>query len=183
MRSMRPNLSNLDEQTVRSFVQMAGDEGLLSGRVLDYGCGRQPYRKLVKSFGGEYTGYDRLDFPGNVSGEDIGTDDLWYLGEDYDTVLMTQVVQYIPVYPYYDGLEAVLGNIYTALDFGGHLVMTYPTNWPEVEAGDLHRFTKTGMEWLLARSGFTISLHLPRHHTTTMDGRQLVHGYGLVAHT
>ena len=38
-------------------------------------------------------------------------------------------------------------------------MLTYPTNWPEVEPEDLQRFTKAGMERLLTEAGFEIVRH------------------------
>ena len=139
-------ISDQDRVTVREFLKMAGEEGLFAGRMLDYGCGRQPYRTLVESYGGEYIGYDRVDFPANVSGEDYGEAD-WT--EHYDTVLCTQVVQYIPLVRYGSDprwtLQSTFNEMYLSLMVNkGHLVMTYPTNWPEDEPEDLHRFTKSG---------------------------------------
>ena len=46
-------LTRLERDSIRAFVMSAGAEGYLSGRVLDYGCGRMPYRKIVLNRGGK----------------------------------------------------------------------------------------------------------------------------------
>lgn len=160
------DLRSIERTSIRDFVQGAAEGGYLSGRVLDYGCGKQPYRDVVEVVGGVYNGFDRMSFPANVSGEDVGDFDFDApLDEDWDAILCNQVVQYVPFFFRDDdgeGLPSLLAQFARSLRGGGHLVMTYPTTWPEVEPQDLHRFTKTGMEWLLAEAGFEIVRHEPR---------------------
>lgn len=145
------DLRELERNSIRAFVQSAADEGYLSGRVLDYGCGKQPYRDIVEAAGGVYTGVDRVGWPANVSGEDLGPS----LGPKhiFNAVLCTQVVQYV------EEPEEFFWPFRDHLTRPGHLVLTYPTNWPEVEPEDLHRLTKAGMERLLTEAGFTIVRH------------------------
>jgi hypothetical protein len=168
-------LRQKEAESIRAFVQSAASDGLLSGRVLDYGCGQQPYRDIVEKAGGEYVGYDRVEFPGNVSAQDVG-----FVGEanwlwQFSAVLCTQVVQYVPDVP------ALLESFRLALeDAHGHLVLTYPTNWPEVEPVDLHRFTKLGMTRLVEEAGFEIVRHDWRHGFYH-DGLPFTAGYGIVA--
>lgn len=200
------NLRDYERATIRAFVQKAADEGYLSGRVLDYGCGKQPYRDIVEAAGGEYVPYDREDFPANVSQENVGEyarprttygwiDDPWagfgarsYQAGEPWSILCTQVIQYVP-----DPKELVDEGFHTALYQGGTLVLTYPTNWPEVESEDLHRFTKAGMERLLTEVGFEIVLHEKRgaiwdgafevapQKRIRATGEEFVLGYGCVA--
>jgi SAM-dependent methyltransferase len=167
-------LREKEAESIRAFVQLAADDGFLSGRVLDYGCGKQPYRDIVEAAGGHYEGYDEADFPGNVSEEDIGGDLFWDANA-WDAILCTQVVQYVP-----DPLEDLLKVIYGRLFSGGVLVLTYPTNWPEVEPVDLHRFTKLGMTRLVEEAGFEIIRHDWRHGFY-YAGLPFTVGYGVIA--
>ena len=153
------NLRELERESIRAFVEKAGTLGYLSGRVLDYGCGKQPYRNLVESFGASYDGYDLVRFGGNLSGRNITPP--WK--EGYQAVLCTQVIQYVR------SPEEFARALRARLVDEGHLVMTYPTNWPEVETDDLRRFTKAGMERLLTWAGFEIVLHEPRHFARLCD--------------
>lgn len=180
-------LRDLERDSIRAFVQQAASEGYLSGRVLDYGCGQQPYRDIVEAAGGEYSPFDRLDHPANVSGRDYGGDADWH--GSYDAVLCTQVVQYVADVPdFFSEIRYALDNV----NRSRWLVLTYPTNWPEVEPEDLHRFTKAGMERLLTEAGFTIVMHQRRGDPKLMVcheeilGRRVwaseyTLGYGVVA--
>lgn len=93
---------------------------------------------------------------------------------EWDSILCTQVVQYLPQGFWFSR------NVFHALTRGGHLVMTYPTNWPEVEDADLHRFTKAGMEKLLKEAGFQIMRHDWRHGFQ-FEGVSFACGYGVIA--
>lgn len=180
------NLRDLERQSIRDFVWKAAGDGYLRGRVLDFGCGAQPYREIVENtIGAEYVGFDRPWFPGYVAGASLGPvpEELW--SSFWDTVLCTQVVQYIPLVRYGADPEGSLQNTLQAIQRNlmvksGHLVMTYPTNWPEVEPEDLHRFTKAGMERLLTEVGFSIVEHAPRAYMTSRDAN-LALGYGVIA--
>lgn len=172
------SLRALEHQSIRDFVQRAANEGYLRGRVLDYGCGLQPYRAIVEDAGGEYEGYDLQAYGGNVSGEDIGQELFWDANA-WDAILCTQVVQYVA--PGHEIVE-MLADCHDRLFKDGFLVMTYPTNWPEVEPSDLHRFTKAGMERLLTETGFEILVHDRRAvGAVSLSGDEFAVGYGVVA--
>jgi hypothetical protein len=172
------NLREREAKSIRDFVQSAADEGYLSGRVLDYGCGKQPYRDIVEAAGGEYHGTDSPDYPGSVVSEFVHPG--W--PHIYDAVLCTQVLQYIPV-PHH-ALRQMRNNLVelnVPKDKARHLVLTYPTNWPEVEPEDLHRFTKAGMERLLTEAGFEIIKHVQRASFKLPDSTDyFALGYGVI---
>jgi hypothetical protein len=174
-------LRERERESIRAFVERAAEDGFLRGKVLDYGCGRQPYRAIVEAAGADYCAYDLASFPGNVSGVDIDecVDDVWA----FDAVLCTQVLQYVPLYGPKQDLRALLADIHSALiQRKGHLVLTYPTTWPEVEHEDLVRFTKSGMERLLEEARFALVRHEPRALVAmTEDGEPLYAGYGAIA--
>lgn len=186
------NLRDYERESIRRFVQAAADDGYFSGRVLDYGCGRQPYREIVEAarLNIGYEGFDLAEFPGNVSGTDVGDDEMFWDANAWDAILCTQVVQYVA--PGADVIDLIAG-LHQRLFSGGHLVLTYPTNWPEVEDADQHRFTRAGMERLLTDEGFTIvrheargSVHDPQFNTAVGKrvravGEEFVLGYGVVA--
>lgn len=173
------NLREAEANSIIQFVGQAALDGYFSGRVLDYGCGKQPYRGIVEAAGGQYDGFDQADFPANVSGVDVLVEDE-ELGsqmpyEDYDAVLCTQVIQYVPnTHDFFIVLRSYISQK------KGVLVMTYPTNWPEVEQADLHRFTKAGMERLFSEAGFTIERHEWRHGFRSPSGESFAAGYGII---
>jgi hypothetical protein len=165
-------LDTLEKDSIRKFVHAAADDGLIRGRILDYGCGLQPYRDILEG-AGQYTGWDRRAYLGNVSRKDIGDAWLAIAQNDWDTVVTTQVIQYVP--DGYRWLRDIRDNL---LVLGGHLVMTYPTSWPEIR-DDHRRYTKIGMEQLLAASAFTIVRHEQRA-VLPFDGFELALGYGVI---
>lgn len=166
-------LRSAEIDSIRAFVQRAADHGYLDGHVLDYGAGEQPYRAIVEARRGTYTPFDRMDFPASKAPQDLGPGNALAFG--YDAILCTQVVQYLP------RPEIQLRDMQRALwRNGGHLVLTYPTNWPEVEAEDLHRWTKAGMERLMQETGFNVVAH-ERRASIEYQGNFLAHGYGLIA--
>ncbi len=169
---MTDHLTRLERESIREFIMQAARAGYFDRRVLDYGCGFQPYRKIVEHRGGNYTAYDRGFLPSNQSG-DVGPDDPDWPRE-WDTVLCTQVIQFVT------DPELFLRQTHDYLVEGGHLVMTYPTNWPEVEETDLWRFPKSGMEMLLERAGYTVVMHERRESIFDL-GYEWAFGYGVVA--
>ena len=181
-------LREVEAESIRRFVESCAEH--FTGRVLDYGCGQQPYRDIVEQAGGDYYGFDRLAFGGNVSGADIGSYDHFGHHRFADAILCTQVLQYVPpediisrdergAFGLLDTFAGKLGS-YSARPRGGALVLTYPTHWPEVEEADLHRFTKAGMTRLLVDAGFVIDRHERRAEFVAM-GETFAVGYGVVA--
>jgi SAM-dependent methyltransferase len=131
----------------------------LRGRVLDFGAGKQPYRDLVD---GEYIPLEK--------GDTIPA-----LEATFDCVMCNQVIQYLR-HP-----GSVLDQFHDWLVLGGgHLVMTYPSNWDEIEADDLWRFTKMGMELMLKRASFEVMVH-DRRAEIDLNGFKFPLGYGVVA--
>lgn len=156
-------------ERIREFVASCSEH--LGGHVLDYGAGKQPYRFIVP---GDYVPFDRPDYPGSVVDEELYPDDR-PLTTDWDAILCTQVIQYVPypdelVYSFHDALSK----------FGGHLVLTGPTTWPEIEPEDLHRFTRAGISRLLTDSGFEV-LRCERLVFLELSGFELSVGYGVLA--
>lgn len=178
------SLRAIEHTSIREFVQKAANDGYLSGRVLDYGCGFAPYREIVEGVGGEWIGYDRADFPDNHVGNVGPENPFWHrqFGETgrgrirqdyYDVCLCTQVLQY-KAHRYVEGFFLALKHNCKSL------VMTYPTTWPEAQPEDLYRFTKAGMERLLTEAGFEIIYHESRASVTCL-GEKFSLGGGVIA--
>lgn len=148
------SVRDLERGSIRTFVEK--HRHLLRGRVMDFGCGQQPYKHLVN---GEYFPVDQGDALPDVP---------------LDTILCTQVLQYIPE------PSALIAGFAEWLVHGGHLVMTYPTNWDEVEPTDLWRFTKAGVEQMLRDAGFFVVDH-ERRAEINLNGFKFPLGYGVVA--
>lgn len=137
------------------------------GRVLDFGCDVAPYRDIVESKGAEWHGYNRVSFPSGHKREDVGPADP--LSEHWDMILCTQVLQYV-----HEPAE-LLEDFGRACDT---LVLTYATNWPEVEADDLYRYTRSGMQELL--QGWRIAEHRQLGSVAFEGSEEMALGYGVV---
>lgn len=159
----------VERASIRAFVASCSEH--FTGRVLDYGCGKQPYRGIVEEAGGSYYGFDLERFPGNVSGADVGEID--WGSYPYDAILITQVLQYVPE------PSALIEDLGSMLRSGGAMVVTYATNWAEVEREDLHRFTFHGMQRLFKNAGFEIVKH-ERRAEINLNGFVLPIGGGIV---
>ncbi len=163
-------IRELERASIRSFVTSCAEH--FTGTVLDYGCGLQPYRDIVEAAGGLYVPHDRVGYPANVSGENVGQDEP--LQSRYQAILCNQVLQYVPE-PY-----ELLLSFAAALQDGGHLVITGPTNWPEVESDDLFRYTQAGIEKLLRWAGFDVVRLEQRAHVEVF-GVTFSLGWGALA--
>jgi SAM-dependent methyltransferase len=152
----------LEETSIRAFVKKHRE--YLTGRVLDFGAGKegtcrtpQPYKDLVR---GQYVPYEPGDF-------ELGA-------VQYDAILCTQVMQYVP------SPTQTIHLFQKILKSGGHLVLTGPTNWSEVEESDLFRFTRSGIRYLLETARFDI-LALESRASIDLNGFTLSLGWGVVA--
>ena len=106
-----------------------------SGRVLDIGCGVQPYRPMLGAGVTEYVGVDR---PGDLSRPTCyaAAEHLPFPDESFDVVLSTQVLEHV-VDP-----RVALQEAMRVLRPGGRAVITIPGTWPTHEAPyDFWRFT------------------------------------------
>jgi SAM-dependent methyltransferase len=154
----------MERVSIRAYMQRW--KHLLQGRVLDFGAGTQPYRDLLDSQA-EYVPFD----PGMTGGREVSAA---LPTPFFQLVMCNQVFQYL-VKP-----AETVAWFAEILKPGGHLVMTYATNWPEVEESDLHRHTKAGMEHLLGHAGFKILDHT-RRCELRVGGLCIPLGYGVVA--
>jgi 2-polyprenyl-3-methyl-5-hydroxy-6-metoxy-1,4-benzoquinol methylase len=169
------NIRELERESIRGFVRAVADQGVFSKkRVLDMGCGKQPYADLVVAGGGRYFGYDDPRFPASTVDDVVGEQN-WVDGSrHWDVILCNQVVQYQP------NPQAFLGLLHNLLKDKGTLVISWPTNWPEVERQDLFRFTQSGMATLLYHVGFSDVQTTPRAFFDA-DGSTFYLGHGAIA--
>jgi carbamoyltransferase len=96
------------------------------------------FHKLLQAFKNQTGCSVLVNTSFNVTGEYVSFEK----GEEFPkgtfhTVLVNQVVQY---------LENPHEVFLKLASVGEYLVMTYPTNWEEIEDTDIRRYTKSGME-------------------------------------
>ena len=121
--------------------------GTFEGRVLDVGCGMQPYRPLMGPKMAEYVGVDR---EGELTRPTVigSAESLPFEDESFDVVLSTQVLEHVPDPP------RALAEAVRVLKRGGRLILTVPGVWPTHEAPhDYWRFTRHGLKRLLDDHG------------------------------
>lgn len=122
------------------------------GRLLDVGCGTQPYRALFEV--DEYVGLE-LDTP---MARRRGIADAYYDGHrfpyadgEFDTVVCNQVLEHV-FYP-----DRFISEAHRVLRLGGRLLLTVPFVWDEHEQPyDFARYSSFGLRSLLERNGFRV---------------------------
>lgn len=120
---------------------------VLSGTVIDLGCGEGPYRRYLAG-ARRYVGVD-LDGPDlSVRGDVMR---LPIRSASADAALLTEVLEHVR-----DPLK-VLREANRILRTGGYLYVSAPQSWPlHGEPHDYWRFTKYGLAHLAQLAGFEI---------------------------
>ena len=136
LKKIRYKLNNINERNNFIIKELSSLEKNL--KILDAGCGKQPYRQYCKHLDyyaqdfGQYVADQKQTFtgPGGVGGKDgynygkldyVG--DIWKIDESdnkFDVILCTEVLEHIP-YP----LETI-DEFYRLLKPGGLLLLTAP---------------------------------------------------------
>ncbi len=125
----------------------------ISGRILDVGCGRKPYKNLFQYQ--EYIGID-IENPGHShENEDV---DIFYDGKvfplkdkEFDNVICNQVLEHVFT------PDTFIKEINRVLKVGGNLLLTVPFVWDEHERpNDFARYSSFGLKYLLETNGFIV---------------------------
>lgn len=127
---------------------------VLEGEVLDFGCGRKPYREFFLR-ASKYVGLDVEDRGHSHEGEQI---DVMYDGvtipfekDSFDGVFSSEVLEHVP------DVDHVLEEWQRVLRPGGKVLATVPFVWEEHELPyDFRRFTRPGLVELFKRHGFEV---------------------------
>ncbi len=146
---------------------LAAELPKLEGRVIDVGCGLQPYRKLLGPRVTEYVGVDRR---GPLSYVDVEGDalSLPFADASFDSLMSTQVLEHV-LDP-----RLALVNMARVLKPGGRIVLTAPGTWPAHEVPyDFTRFTRWGLETMFEAAGFVDVKVSPQGGTWATIGQML----------
>jgi SAM-dependent methyltransferase len=128
---------------------LARQAPLVTGRLLDLGCGNQPFQPWYGPMVKEVVAADAMPGPG-VQVVDLGAP-LPYPDGSFDTVLCTQVLEHVP------DAELAMGEIARVLRPGGHALVTVPFLYPTHEAPyDFWRYTHHGLRGLVRRHGLEV---------------------------
>ena len=125
----------------------------LTGSVLDFGAGSQPYRSLLKNC----SNYVSLEYD-TPQNRERKVANIFYNGKSipiqansYDGILSTQTLEHVP------NPDVIVAEWARVLRDGGLLLITMPFMWPEHEMPyDYQRYSSGGLRLLLERSGFEI---------------------------
>jgi len=128
---------------------LARHRHLFRGRLLDNGCGNQPYRGWYQPLVDEVVALDAVSADGvSVLGF---ADRLPFADQSFDTVLVTEVLEHI------ENAERAVGELFRILRPGGHALITVPYFYPTHEAPyDYRRFTHFGLTDVLRRHDFDV---------------------------
>jgi SAM-dependent methyltransferase len=120
------------------------------GRLLDLGCGNQPYREWYGNHTERSIAIDA--FVSNALDVTGLADRLPFKDASFDVVLATEVLEHVA------DADAAVGEIRRVLAPGGHAVVTVPFLYPTHEAPyDFRRFTHFGLVELLERQGLEVT--------------------------
>jgi SAM-dependent methyltransferase len=151
-------IENLDRYYIRTSIFNALKENLkyFKGKLLDYGCGKMPYKKFIleNSNVSEYIGIDienALDYKGDKPNFTWKGDTLPFENETFDTIFATEVFEHI------HDLDFALIEIYRVLKKGGYLFFTVPYLWTLHEVpNDEYRYTPFSLEKKFKRANFMV---------------------------
>ena len=125
---------------------------MASGVVLDYGCGGQPYRRLLERYATRYIGADVAAAAG-IKQDIVFTPckPAPLPDASVDTILSTQVLEHV-----YD-FKSYLADCNRLLRPGGRMILSAPMHWRHHETPyDYWRFTRFGLWKSMEDSGFGI---------------------------
>ena len=128
---------------------MAAQRQHVRGRLLDSGCGNQPFRDWYAPLVDEVICLDAAPLPGvDVIGF---ADRLPFADASFDTLLVTEVLEHV------GDAELAVAEICRVLRPGGHALITVPYLYPTHEAPyDFRRFTHFGLGGILERHGLEV---------------------------
>jgi SAM-dependent methyltransferase len=150
---IKPSLTDRAYYVLRELARcMADVASTLNGdeRVLDYGCGTMPYRKLFETAPGRYVGADLPDNPA----ADLMIDSAGEIpvpDGSFDIVLSSQVLEHV------EDPQAYLSEARRILAPSGKLILSTHGSWryhPHPE--DYWRWTASGLRKVVKSSGFEV---------------------------
>ncbi len=151
------SIDNLDRYYIRKSIFKALKDNLtfFSGKLLDYGCGKMPYKKYILE-NSKITKYIGLDIETAIDYKGEKPDFTWdckkmpFKDNEFDTIFATEVFEHI------HDLDFALIEIYRVLKKGGSLFFTVPYIWTLHETpNDEYRYTPFALEKKFKKAGFS----------------------------
>ena len=136
------------------YDEIKNYSSVLKGSILDFGCGRKPYKKIFINC----NNYIGLDIHLEDKYDEFLFADVYYDGniipygnKSFDNIVSFDVLQLV------ENPDHILSEIKRVLNDNGYFLITIPFVWIEHWGNyDLCRYTIHGIEKLLVKNGFKI---------------------------
>ncbi len=122
--------------------------------ILDVGCGRMPYRKLLEEHNINYTG---VDIANDVYQKENTPDYFWdgktlpFENDIFQNAMLIEILEHVP------DTKNILNEVYRILKKDGYLLITVPFLWNLHDIPhDEYRFTPYAIKRVLVESNFEI---------------------------
>ncbi|MGE5457189.1 MAG: class I SAM-dependent methyltransferase, partial [Methanococcaceae archaeon] len=125
----------------------------ITGKVLDIGCGRKPYKEIFLKFCTSYIGLEYIKTIHGFSEVDIVGDSLFLPFKDnqFDSIVSFQVMEHI------QEPQQFLTEAFRVIKKDGYFLFATPFMWGEHEAPyDFYRYTRYGLKYLSEKAGFEV---------------------------
>ena len=141
------NANYLERKELYRYVNLFSSK--LESKILDFGCGTKPYKKLFKN-SSEYIGLE-------INGGGINSADIFYDGKkipfkdgEFDAVVSFQVLYQII------NLEEILKEINRVLKKDSKLLISVPFIWFDGGANIQRRFSEKYSNFIFEKFGFKV---------------------------
>lgn len=124
----------------------------LSGSLVDIGCGKKPYRKIVAPFVSSHLGIDMANSPrANAADIFASAYDLPVPDCSFESAICTSVLEHL------EEPSAALIECFRVLKPGGIAIYSVPFIWHlHEEPRDFFRYSKYGLDYLFGKAGFAV---------------------------
>lgn len=143
---------------------------LMSGRMLDIGCGEKPYETMFAPYVAEHIGLEHPDCIHDSRAELMGTAYSIPAGdESFDSAICTAVLEHL------EEPAQALREARRVLKPGGRGIYAAPLFWQLHEAPrDFYRYTEYGLRHLFERANFEVEEVRPLAGFWVTSGQMLV---------